>query len=581
MKKTLDILRTSWTGISLLIILNTGCEEQTEILKPDDFNTTFKFTEYNNEINNLAIAFSKLLSESYDLRASIKKSALMQFDGDYDILITSFIDEEVILDMPDLSKGYTSGHKSTIRSLLNERLERMEHLYGSKNSESLIDLLIGEYPLLQISVPLHAEEWDEKNYIPDVTFIPEEYDEGLTEYVTGYNSKGEKVLIDAVNPPDEPVIVIGINERIDQPVFPKGQNTPAKPINLTGITTDSGIQLVWEMPDTTSDANTSGYYIRKKGPFDESFGIVNINTGSGNRIYRDNDLTAGAYYVYYVQSFYQDISSPPSNYISVKAPSITGPVLSFEAIPVSKTSIKLRWQNNPDQYIEKSRIYGRVVGQDPQYNILAEIPPTEKSWTDSDFIPGTIIHYSICNVTPVGESNAKYDYVYAPYRDISQRSPVYIKQIEFDSWKLEGWLAGKPEFYIVATISGSDGLHPVEATEPVELRFNSRKKYSQIFSNKQIANWQPESWYDVLTVTALEYDRPSGGLKYEVTVKYNIKNEDEQLQLVSYSGLSHGIKFKHKGEKCGSSYLNYFDNPDKWLQFPEYGLRILISESDN
>lgn len=568
-------------GTSLIILLTTGCEEQSDILKPDYCNASFTDSEYNNELNKLAIAFSKLLSESYDLRASIKKSALLQFDGDYDILISPLLNKEIILDNSGLTKDDASGYKSTLRNLLNETLHGINEIPGSKGDVSNIDNITMQFPLLQISVPVHAEEWDELNYIPLVTFIPEEYNEGSTRYVTGYNSKGEEVQIDAVNPPDKPVIVIGINERIDQPVFPKGQNTPAKPINLTGITTDRGIQLVWEMPDTTSDANTSGYYIHKKGPFDESFGIVNINTGSGNRIYQDNDLTAGAYYVYYVQSFYQDITSPPSNYISVKAPSITGPVLSFEAIPVSKTSIKLRWQNNPDQYIEKSRIYGKVVGQDPQYNILAEIPPTEKSWTDSDFIPGTIIHYSICNVTPAGESNAKYDYVYAPYRDISQRSPVYIKQIEFDSWKLEGWLAGKPEFYIVATISGSDGLHPVEATEPVELRFNSRKKYSQIFSNKQIANWQPESWYDVLTVTALEYDRPSRGLKYEVTVKYNIKNEDKQVQLVSYSGLSHGIKFKHKGEKCGSSYLNYFDNPDKWLQFPEYGLRILISESDN
>lgn len=575
------IFRTLWLLTAFILVLTTGCEEQTNIPDPSEISASFNESDYNNKLNNVAIAFSKLLSESYDLRASVKKSALIQFDGDYDILITSFLDEEVILDIPDLSKGDASVYKSTLRNLLNDRLEGVQDMSGSKGSESIIDEITWQYPLLQVSVPVHAEKWDEKNYIPPVTFIPEEYDEESTDYVIGYNSKGEKVLIDAVNPPDYPVIVIGINERIDQPVSPKAAGTPAIPTNLTGNATDRGIILMWQMPDTTSNTNTTGYCIYKKGPFEDIFKLAYDMKGADNREYQDFDLAAGVSYTYYVQSYYQDITSPPSNYISVKAPSITGPVLSFEAIPLSKSSLELQWQNETTQYSDKIRIYKRVLGEDPDYSVLTEIPPSEQSWIDNDITPGRIIHYSICNVTPVGESNAKFDFVYAPYRDISQQSPVFIKQIEFNDWKLEGWLAGKPEFYIVATITGKDGLHPRTVTTPVEFKFNSRKKESRIFRNKQIANWKPESWYDVLTVTALEYDRPSGGLKYAVTVKHNLKNDYGQLHLVSHVRGGHGIKFRHHGEKCGSSYLNYFDDPEMWLQFPEYGLKILLSESDN
>lgn len=47
------------------------------------------------------------------------------------------------------------------------------------------------------------------------------------------------------------------------------------------------------------------------------------------------------------------------------------------------------------------------------------------------------------------------------------------------------------------------------------------------------------------------------------------------------AGVDYKIQFRDKGEKCGSSYLDYFDVPEKWLEFPGYGVEILVSNIDD
>lgn len=93
-------------------------------------------------------------------------------------------------------------------------------------------------------------------------------------------------------------------------------------------------------------------------------------------------------------------------------------------------------------------------------------------------------------------------------------------------------------------------------------------------------DWEPGYWYDRLTFTVIEYDRPSSSINIEIGVEYNKKNISK-TGLDAAVGVKHEIKFDNNGEKCGSSYLNYFDNPEQWLVFPNYGVKILVSEKDN
>lgn len=84
----------------------------------------------------------------------------------------------------------------------------------------------------------------------------------------------------------------------------------------------------------------------------------------------------------------------------------------------------------------------------------------------------------------------------------------------------------------------------------------------------------------MLTFTAIEYDRPSGTLKLKASVGYNLK-DNEKKGLQASGAADYELVFSDKGEKCGNSYLNYFDQPIQWLEFPNYGVKILVSTTDN
>ncbi len=71
-------------------------------------------------------------------------------------------------------------------------------------------------PNLQVAVPIHCSEWDTKNYIPLVAFLPFDYNEENTESVIAYDAQGNTHILDVNIEPDVPVIVVGRSERVDE-----------------------------------------------------------------------------------------------------------------------------------------------------------------------------------------------------------------------------------------------------------------------------------------------------------------------------------------------------------------------------
>lgn len=74
---------------------------------------------------------------------------------------------------------------------------------------SLIDELIVEYPNLQISVPVHAEDLENESYIPPVTFVTVEAYKGTADYLVSYQGV-ETSLIDAKIEPENAIVVVGL-----------------------------------------------------------------------------------------------------------------------------------------------------------------------------------------------------------------------------------------------------------------------------------------------------------------------------------------------------------------------------------
>ncbi len=337
---------------------------------------------------------------------------------------------------------------------------------------------------------------------------------------------------------------------------------------------------MWEMPSTTAPLNTTGYYIYRKNSGSSSYSRIKTVPGAYNRSFDDNTVEASRSYSYYVIAYYQVETSSPSNYITITAPNYPKPVLSFDAIQNSKNEIELRWQNDHSQYILETKISKHVVGVTSGYQFFKSFTANEQDYFDHDVTVGKKVVYKINHVTSLGESNAKYDFVQVPYRDISQNSPVYIKKIKFSDWRIERWPAGKPEFYVTVTNVDAGGKTPYTVQDQIDCQFSSRSSTSQVFTGKKVIDWKPGFWFDMLTFTAIEYDRSWGKLTLKASVGYNLKDADKK-GLQASAAADYEITFEDKGEKCGNSYLNYFDNPEQWLVFPNYGVQILVSESDN
>ncbi|MCJ7447485.1 MAG: hypothetical protein MUO72_07330 [Bacteroidales bacterium] len=580
MKRTINI-NLFLTGIILVLYIVTipaGCE-RTE-LRSDNSQKTgglFEKNGYNLDMQDFSLAVTSAIKENKSFRNLVKEEALKMFDGDYDVLLSNIVNYRVD---PAQSSVKSAGENFCVRDLLQSHFKSSLGPAEKKSSGSVIDDLISKYPYLQISVPVNAEKWVNETYVPVVTFIPLEFDEATTEEVVGYTSDGSTVVLDAVNPPEDPVIVISMNERIEIIEEPKGPVLPPAPYNLTGVLTESGIRLNWVMPDTANVNNTTGYYVYRKSSSDSYFALMSTVIGVNNRSYDDNNVVSQKSYSYYVLAYYESEISSPTNYLTISAPPLPKPVLSFDAIQHAKSIVELRWQNDNTQYIMETRVYKNVVGVNPDYVLYKTFTSGQYDYFDTDIAIGKKTIYKVVHVTPLGESNPKYDFIQAPYRDISQDSPVYIKQIKFTDWKIESWIAGKPEFYITVTNVEPVNKNPFKVQDQINCMFSKRSKVSQVFTGVKVLDWQPGFWYDMLTFTAEEYDRPSGKLTVKIGVGFNAKDTLKLGFLQGTAGVDYEIEFQNKGEKCGSSYFDYFDNPESWLIFPNYGVQILVSESD-
>jgi hypothetical protein len=73
---------------------------------------------------------------------------------------------------------------------------------------------IENVPLLQISLPVNFEKWDGEEPIL-VAYTPLTIDDIEVEEIYAYDSEGNEHVLDAKTPPDFPVIIVGLNERVE------------------------------------------------------------------------------------------------------------------------------------------------------------------------------------------------------------------------------------------------------------------------------------------------------------------------------------------------------------------------------
>jgi hypothetical protein len=560
--RTLKFLSVALILLAGMILTFHGCQkDETIVVNP---NELFKQTEYNLNLKEFAIALSKAVNDHDNLRKVIKEESLLMFDGDYDILMKQFKTKSVT--------DSKSKKSVVVKDLL---LSYYPQEKRNKGANDIIDELTALYPDLQISVPVHAEDWDE-NYIPKVTFLSEEYNE-QTQNIPGYQN-GEVSALDAINVPDKPVIVIGLNERLIDPDGPPSLNeAPNVSITLSGITTESGIRLTW-----TNSQNSGGfifwYYIYRKYAGQSNFQLYSINNGQSNRTFDDIYASNNVSYSYYVTAVNEFGESDPSNIVNITAPNNPNTVLNFDATQMAKDNLELRWDSDYSEYFEGTKVFKRTINIDNDYYLFGTYNTNTHYAIDNNLAEGERVNYKIHQYSSLGLSNPKYDFIQVPHRDISYPTKVFVEKVKFTDWDVEHWPAGKPEFRLTVAGVNPTANQSYAIQDYMELSYCNSHSYNS-FNDKNILNWQPSIWHEMISLNLVEHDASWGHLSVNLSAKYKTKKPDKS-NFQADAGINYSFEIKDGSENCGNAYYTYYDNTYTWIYFPNYGARILVSDVD-
>lgn len=294
------------TLVVLLFSYSCSKDDSTQSLENLEIRSSINFTHQDIDFRDLARVLSIGVKENLSLRTLIKREALFKYDGDYDILLNKIKNEQLSTNSGQqtvsayLGSIYSNlglspiihgegvdttgvGSVSVFPTIIIYTPSYPNGIPQISNPSDIILYLVSVYPDIQISISVHADDWDVHTYTPICTYVPEDYNEPTTLTVEGFDN-GLSVSVDAVNEPNDPVVVVSNSERRLQQV--SLVNPPDVSIQLTASQSAFGINLSWTVTNPNSD-EIIGYRIYKKSLLSNSFVAVADNLDKDNKTYND------------------------------------------------------------------------------------------------------------------------------------------------------------------------------------------------------------------------------------------------------------------------------------------------------
>lgn len=510
-------------------------------------------------VSELAFSIHKAINENADIRRFVHSEASIHSDQGHEFLIREVLDKP-IKKFSIKGKTLSSSNDYSFGAILQD------YLPATKSGNSLLDELQTAYPDLQVSLPVHADEWDPDTYIPVVVFETEDYDDATTLLVPGYDSDGNYIEMDAVNEPDVPVIVISHNEGVRR-VRVTGNDEPsldAIPYGLIATTTNNGIVLSWQYDGVIG----GGFQIWRKGPNESKYKKISSLSGIFNIGYQDTQVTPGWTYQYYVTAYMNGEQSRPSNYVTVVAPLPASSLPSFRVFP-SGLQVECEWTNGQLPYADV--VLEHKGPDDSSYSVLNRATDwsTNYCFTPSD--RGRRHNFRIYRDNGNSYSDARTDFIYPPFRNTNDVSYVYLRKITYPR-SLEGWLRGDAEFDIVVT--SYNALTNTIQADSLFLRTPSGVPLSVLLKEWRCQDVEKD-WYSLMSIHMIEQDPGS-----EISVNLGVKagKKDGNGVWAEVVGKYNHIMLDGD-DNCGSRDLYYYDNPEQIMQFPLEGVEITISGS--
>lgn len=543
------------------------------------------------DFRDLARVLSIGVKENVSLRTLLKTEALLKFDGDYDILLNKIKNEGISTSRgqqtlteylgsiylrlnlsPKFSGGDGNGTGGTGSTSFPTKVTYTSTnptgIPQISNPSDIIPYLISAYPDIQISIPVRAVNWEVNTYTPICTYVPDDYNEPTTLTVEGFDN-GISVAVDAVNEPNEPVIVVSNSERMynSESLI---TTVPNVSIQLSGQATPIGLALSWSIINPNNE-HIEGYVLYRLSYSSNQFIAIKTIWDKNQLVYFDNNVLGNETYSYYLVAFNAAGFSNPSNTIIINSPTMPPPAASFSANHYRQGEIELRWSYPQNNFIQNAKLYKRVIGIDNDYRLIGTFSTSVNYLIDNSISAGRISLYKLELVNFQGNSSPTYDFVDVPFRNINESRTFILTNITYDKNKkseIEGWLRGEPEFEINVARAGQTGI----ATLVQKQVFCQMTGKSTGF-NKPILSWKPGDWAEILTFEVVEID---GGPKIDLTLNagFDFKDSLQTTFLKGGADISFGDITNTKNEHVGSREIPYRGNIGPIIQYPTGGVTI-------
>lgn len=531
-------------------------------------------SEYDKNIRKFAKALAKAMVNE-DLRKLIKEEALRKVDGDYDILWKDFKQKKLS----------TRGIETDLLEIIADNTEDIE---GKKNDikkkKEELEIFGSSLKMLQISVPVNCNKWDDKSFEPVVVFLTSDYNENQEE-IEAFNSKGDIIKLSNKIAPEIPVIAVSLSERTDiegninnQQLRLKGAQIigegAVRPTNLAGTSSPVGIHLTWDFSGSMNDL----IMVEKNS----GSGYTTIATLDGDVMdFLDvNGLSNGNTYYYRIRS-YSNTYYAYSTYttgIAVTFSTRPAPPANFTSQNISASQIFLSWNNTlPYSYNSNIIIKRRNVGLSADFQTIATLSTTANSYTDLFLLseyPSNLYHYQIYYQTSTGDSDAAFDVEYCSQRSVGQ--PLYLNSILVPNLgDIESWVYGAPEFDIsIATMDKASNTPSILKSkfryEPANRNELTLSGYEGVYNPRTpiLDNWDKDFTQSVMSINIVEYDGEwlSGSFTLSVGVKAASKEKTAGTINASASG-NVTLSFKTSDKDINTEYVYYWEKPIVWRNY--------------
>jgi len=550
--------------------------------KISDYQTNELINIYNPGIHTFCRSLAKALKNK-KLRESIKNEALLKSDGDFDVVWKKIKDNQI-------------DNEST-KDMIVKNLNDSD---SGKSNLKKLETFTGLFKQLQLSVPVHIEDWNTETYIPAVAFR-ELTDKGVSDYLVTYDKDGKQGKIEKEDIPNIPVIVVNLNERSDDegnilPEYDKNFQKTLKsakatsvfnqmlampsngPTGFSGIYQNNYIMLSWNY--FIPDGNEHTIQIEKENGSGYSL-IDEVAAIDGSDNYFDYNIQTGNTYTYRIRSRVYNYSTGQTTYSSYTPAIIVS--TGSSGIPQTPTitniqaqnqnEIELFWSYPSTSSISGFKLYKRIPGSGQQYGAPTYIPASSRYYLDLDSkVLGAMYSYKLVAYNSYGESGEAIDVMYNPYRYATDR--LYLTRIDFldlVSSDIESWDLGNPEVRISLSMKTSPTSAPTLIFENAEISESSTIKPrdpNRVYKDASFSYnvdllggpWNPTFYKSVVNLNFIEHDGYNwltGWKTISLSVKVPIKVAGQTIEVTASTNIENSVK--NTEYNMGDGYICYWN----------------------